>query len=125
MELEDALNKAIEMMRSHGAIIVDPINITEIDNRQMWDYWWTLLLLAFHEDIANYLAELSNTTMRSLADLIEFNLNHADKEFHPEFAPNQYVFELSNNLSNLSSINQSRLLSKTRQWSGQFCIDAV
>jgi hypothetical protein len=112
-------------MRSHCAIIVDPVNITDIDNDRMYDDWWSLLLITFPEDIANYLTELRNTTIRSLTDLIEFNLNHTNEEFHPEFAPNQLVFEWSNNLSNLSYVNQSSLLNKTRVWARELCIDAA
>jgi hypothetical protein len=119
------VSKAIEIMQSHGVIIVDPVNITEIDNHRMAVDLWSLFLITFPEDIATYLAELSNTTMRTLTDLIEFNLNHSDEEFHPQFAPNQKLFELSNKLANSSTLNQSSLLNKTRQWAQQLCIDAV
>ncbi len=112
-------------MRSHGVIVVDSVNITDIDNDQMYNDLWSLFMITFPEDIANYLAELSNTTIRSLTDLIEFNLNHTDEEFHPQFAPNQLVFEWSNNLTNLLSVNQSSLLNKTRLWAGQLGIDAA
>ncbi len=125
VEREDALSKAIQLMRSHGAVIVDPVNITGLNNSQMFDDLWSLFLSTFPEDISNYLAELSNTTIRSLTDLIEFNLNHTDEEFHPQFAPNQIIFELSNNLANLSYVNRSSLLNKTRIWAGELGIDAV
>jgi hypothetical protein len=86
---------------------------------------FSLFLMTFSEDIASYLAELSNTTIRSLIDLIEFNLNHTNEEFHPQFAPNQQVFEWSNKFTNLSYVNQSSLLNKTRLWGGQLGIDAT
>jgi hypothetical protein len=124
-EREDTLNKAIQLMRSHGVIIVDPVNITGIDNDRMYDDLWSLLLSTFPEDIATYLADLSNTTIRSLSDLIEFNLNHTEEEFHPQFAPNQLVFEWSNNLTNLLSANQSSLLNKTQVWARELGIDAA
>ena len=112
-------------MRSHGAIIVDQVNITDVNYDEMVNDWWSLFMITFPEDMANYLAELSNTTMRTLADLIAFNLNHTDQEFHPQFAPNQRVFEWSNEMVNLSYANQSSLLNKTQQWSREFCIDAA
>jgi hypothetical protein len=124
-EREDALDKAIQLMRSHGVIMVDSVNITGIDNHRMYDDLWSLFLITFPEDMATYLADLSNTTMRSLNDLIEFNLNHTEEEFHPQFAPNQLVFEWSNNLTNLLSVNQSSLLNKTRVWARELCIDAA
>lgn len=112
-------------MRSHGAIVIESLNIAGIDENQQYGDLWSLLLMTFSEDIARYLAELRNTTMRSLADLIEFNLNHTEEEFHPQFAPNQFVFEESNHLSNVSSVNQSSLLNRTRLWGGEYGIDAA
>lgn len=116
---------AIALMRSHGAFIIDPVNVTGIDEYQMFHDLWSILLFTFREDIANYLAELENTTMRTLSDLIEFNFNHTDQEFHLEYAPNQMVFELSNNYTELSEANQSALINKTRQWGRELCIDGM
>jgi hypothetical protein len=125
MERANNMNKAIELMRSHGAIIIDPVNITNIDDNKSFVHLWSLLLINFREDIASYLSELRNTTIQSLDDLIQFNSNHSDEEFHPQFAPNQRIFEMSNNYTKLSSVNHSRLLNKTRQWGGQLGIDAA
>jgi amidase len=125
IEVKDEVNKAIELMGSHGAIIIDPVNITGIDNGQMWEDLWSLYLMTFPQDIATYLVQLTNTTMRSLTDLIEFNLNHTDEEFHPKFAPNQHVFEMSVNQTNRSNDDQERLLNQTREWGGQLGIDAT
>ena len=125
MEHEDALNKALQLMRLHGIVIVDPVNVTNINITKPANDLWSLLLITFPEDLANYLSELSNTTIRSLIDLIEFNLNHTDEEFHPQYAPNQLVFEWSNKLNNLSYANQSILLNKTRLWARQLGIDAA
>lgn len=124
-EREDALNKAIQLMRSHGAIIVDPVNISAMNNERIFDELWSLFLITFPGDIAKYLAELNNTTMRTLTDLIEFNLNHTNEEFHPQFAPNQQLFEWSINLTKLLYVNQLSLLNKTRIWSRELCIDAA
>src|ERR1700722_4645201 len=125
IELEDAMSRAIKLMRSYGAIIIDPVDITDIDNFQtVGDDFLSLLCMNFHKDIANYLSELTNTTMRTLNDLIKFNLNHANEEFHPEFASNQYLFELSNNTT-FSYNDQQRLLNKTRRWGGQLGIDTM
>ncbi|CAF1016992.1 unnamed protein product [Rotaria sp. Silwood1] len=124
-ELEAAVNNASALMRSHGAIIIDSVNFTDINDHNLFDDLWSLLLITFPEDIANYLMALNNTTIRSLTDLIEFNRNHTDEEFHPLFAPNQDVFEWSNNVTKLLHMNQSSLLNKTRLWGGQLCIDAM
>ena len=124
-ERESAFNKAIELMRSHGVVVIESVNITGVEKHENYGDLWSLFLSTFSEDLASYLTELSNTTMRSLADLIEFNLNHTEEEFHPQFAPNQLVFEWSNHLSNVSSVNQSSLLNKTRLWGGEYGIDAA
>jgi len=124
-ELKEAIDNATQLMRSYGAILYDRVNITGADENKLMKDLFTLFLMTFSEDIASYLAELSNTTMRSLIDLIEFNLNHTDEEFHPQFAPNQQVFEWSNKFTNLSYVNQLSLLNKTRLWGGQLGIDAA
>ncbi|CAF0949914.1 unnamed protein product [Rotaria sp. Silwood1] len=56
-------------------------------------------------------------------DIIEFNLNHTDQEFHPEFASDQRNFEICLNQTKLSSVDQKHLLNKTRQWGGELGID--
>ncbi|CAF5018189.1 unnamed protein product, partial [Rotaria socialis] len=122
-ELEGVINKTTELMRSYGAIIISSVNISSFNSDQAFDDLWSLLMINFPEDIANYLIGLSNTTIRSLTDLIEFNIKHADEEFHPLFAPNQDLFELSNNVSNISYANQSSLLNRTRTLGGQLGID--
>jgi hypothetical protein len=124
-ELKESIDNATQLMRSHGAIIYDPVNITGADQHKSMNDLFSLFLMTFSEDIASYLAELTNTTIRSLIDLIEFNLNHTNEEFHPQFAPNQHVFEWSNKFINLSYVNQSSLLNKTRLWGGQLGIDAA
>src|SRR5881397_2652575 len=53
---------------------------------------FTVLLYEFKHDVAAYLSGLSQTTIRTLADLIEFNAAHADQEM-PWFG--QERFELS------------------------------
>lgn len=124
-ELEDAMNKAITSMREHGAMVINSVNVTGADDHKIHDDLWSLFLTTFRQDIENYLSELSNTSIRTLNDLIEFNLHHTDEEFHPLFAPNQHVFELSNNVTKSSYINQSSLVNKTRLWGGRLGIDAM
>lgn len=46
----------------------------------MFDPEFTLLLFEFKADMARYLSELTNTSMRTLADLIAFDDAHADQE---------------------------------------------
>jgi amidase len=68
---------ALDVMRSLGATIVD------VDTGDVFRYnddEFTALLYEFKAQIRQYLATLTNTNMRTLADLIEFNNVHCKKE---------------------------------------------
>jgi amidase len=69
---------AISELSRLGATIVDPADIPNVND--VFDPEFTVLLFEFKADIAAYLSELSNTSMRTLADLIAFNDAHADQE---------------------------------------------
>jgi amidase len=69
---------AISQMSRLGATIVDPADIPNVND--VFGPELTVLLFEFKADIAAYLSELSNTSMRTLADLIAFNDAHADQE---------------------------------------------
>src|SRR6267378_3123785 len=69
---------AIEVMRSLGATIVDPV---DSGNPALFsDAEFTVLLFEFKAQIAQYLATLNHTSMRTLADLITFNEAHCPQE---------------------------------------------
>lgn len=68
---------ALDVMQDLGATIVD------CDTGDVFAYTddeFTALLYEFKVQIAQYLATLSNTNMRTLADLIEFNRVHCRQE---------------------------------------------
>ena len=80
---------ALTVMESLGATIVD------VDTGDVFDYngdEFTALLYEFRAQIADYLATLSHTNMRTLADLIAFNDAHCPQEM-PYYG--QEVFLLS------------------------------
>jgi amidase len=69
---------ALSVMQSLGATIVDT------DTGDVFAYTgdeFTALLFEFKAQIADYLATLTHTTMRTLADLIAFNNAHCQQEF--------------------------------------------
>ena len=83
-------------MRKAGAVIddvttADPTTPTA-EGRVPFDDEFTVLLFEFKVQIAQYLARLKHTDMRTLADLIAFNLAHCDEEMR-YFG--QEVFELA------------------------------
>jgi amidase len=80
---------ALNVMQSLGATIVDT------DTGDVFAYTddeFTALLYEFKAQIADYLATLTNTNMRTLADLIDFNNRHCRQEL---VYYGQDVFELS------------------------------
>ena len=88
---------AISQLSKLGATVVDPAdipNVADIGNPE-----FTVLLFEFKADIAKYLSELSNTSMRTLADLIAFDDAHAAQEMQ-WFG--QEIFDLAEATTNLS-----------------------
>jgi amidase len=84
---------ALDVMASLGATIVDT------DTGDVFAYTgdeFTALLYEFKAQIADYLAMLTHTSMRTLADLIAFNLAHCTEEL---VYYGQEVFELSEQTS--------------------------
>ena len=80
---------ALDVMASLGATIVDT------DTGDVFAYTddeFTALLYEFRAQIADYLATLTHTNMRTLADLIAFNLAHCEQEL---VYYGQEVFEAS------------------------------
>ncbi|MGH2417082.1 MAG: amidase family protein, partial [Candidatus Limnocylindria bacterium] len=97
-QINAEVEKAIEAMADAGAIIVDPVDTG--DTFAWFDAEFTVLLYEFKGDIAAYLSTLRqtrrDTRMRSLADLIAFNIEHCEQEM--EFF-GQEIFEISESLS--------------------------
>jgi amidase len=84
---------ALDVMESLGATIVDT------DTGDVFAYTddeFTALLYEFKAQIADYLATLTHTNMRTLADLIAFNIAHCEQEL---VYYGQEVFELSEQTS--------------------------
>ncbi|HEY6111938.1 MAG TPA: amidase family protein [Chthoniobacterales bacterium] len=82
-------NQALEVMQSLGATIVDT------DTGDVFAYTddeFAALLFEFKPQIAEYLATLTHTDMRTLADLIAFNNAHCEQEL---VYYGQEIFELA------------------------------
>jgi amidase len=76
----DALaNTAIEVMKAHGAVIVDPANIPTLG--QFDDSEFEVLLYEFKADLPRFFDWWGPTApLHSLSELIAFNKAHADEE---------------------------------------------
>jgi amidase len=76
-DLIAVIEPAIEVMRSLGATVIST------DSGDSFAYFTDELIVLLYEfkvQIAEYLAGLTNTSIRTLSDLIEFNLEHCEDE---------------------------------------------
>ena len=95
-ELNLVTEQALDVMDSLGATIVD-IPIAECPDPNAWfDPEFTVLLNEFKHDVAAYMSTLRHTEMRTLADLIQFNIDHCPEEMQ-YFG--QELFELAETFS--------------------------
>jgi amidase len=72
------LDEAFGALRHGGATLIDDVDTG--DFLGWFDAEFTVLLFEFKVQVAAYLAGLRNTRMRTLADLIRFNLAHCQRE---------------------------------------------
>src|SRR6266536_1665584 len=101
---------AISQMSRLGATIVDPADIANVNDVGGPEF--TVLLFEFKVEVAKYLSELSNTSMRTLADLIAFNDAHADQEM-PWFG--QEIFLLAEQTDGLDDPEYKTALATSKQ----------
>ncbi|ORY00350.1 amidase [Basidiobolus meristosporus CBS 931.73] len=120
--------QAIEKLRSLGATIVDPADIPTADQINDPSYGlggleFTLLNYEFKQDVKAYLSNLKEQCpMKDLADLIQFNKDHAAEEM-PYFK--QEVFEIAQNTTDLNDPFYKETLRLNRELSGPKGIDTV
>ncbi|MEO7723181.1 MAG: amidase [Chthoniobacterales bacterium] len=88
-DIIDIVEPALDVMQSLGATIV---HTDTGDSNAYFDAEFTVLLFEFKVQIAEYLATLGNTSIRTLADLIAFDLAHCPEEMK-YFG--QEIFELA------------------------------
>ena len=79
-ELNLVTEQALDVMADAGATVID-IDPAECPDPNSWfDPEFTVLLNEFKHDIAAYLKPVRRTEMETLADLIEFNIEHCPEE---------------------------------------------
>jgi amidase len=96
-EINAVVEDAIVEMERAGAVIVDPVDTG--DTFAWFDAEFTVLMYEFKNDIRRYLEwtrQSGSGRIRTLADLIQFNLDHCEEEM--EFF-GQEIFEMANALS--------------------------
>jgi amidase len=120
------LDAAIAELRAHGAIVTDVTSADPIEpdefGRVPFDDEFTVLLYEFKVQVAEYLAPLGGTSMRTLADLIQFNLDHCDEEL---VWFGQEVFEAAEATSGDLTDPEYLAAHRTNQGFGRRAIDAT
>jgi len=120
-DTERVFDTGIAALKAAGAVIVDPV---ELPNQGKYDDEESLVLqYEFKTDLAAYLATLAPTVkMRSLADLIEFDKAHAEREMH-WFG--QETFEQSQARGGLDEKAYKDALAESKRLAGAEGIDAA
>jgi amidase len=113
--------RALDLMREHGAVIVDPVEIGKMG--AVGDAEFEVLLYEFKAGVNDYLGALGvGAKARTLADLIAFNEAHRSEEM-PYFG--QEIFEMAEKRGPLTSAKYLKALAKTRANTRAKGIDAV
>ncbi|SCW00929.1 LAFE_0D01266g1_1 [Lachancea fermentati] len=101
------LLEVIEMIEAAGATVYNNTNFANLDviSSQGWDWQmgnvneseFTVVKVDFYNNIKTYLSEVSNTNIKSLEDIVEYNYQYAGSEggypdVHPAFASGQDAF---------------------------------
>ena len=118
-QVDGIMDDAVAAMKSAGATIVDPANLTT--KGKFDDAEFDVLLYEFKADLNAYLAR-SNSPHKTLAALIEFNSLHRDREM-PYFG--QEIFEMAQKKGPLTSQGYRSALAKCRRLSRTEGIDAL
>lgn len=79
-ETDEIFDQAVQVMRSAGAVVIDPVEFPSYDEFNADQSELIVLIYEFKRDLNAYLASRSGVAVSTLADIIQFNLDHADRE---------------------------------------------
>ncbi len=79
-ETDRVYEEALAVMRTAGATLVDPADLDTIDAINSGAAEITVLVFEFKRDLNAYLATRTGLAVHTMADVIAFNLAHADQE---------------------------------------------
>lgn len=117
---DQLLAEALLALGELGANVIDPV---EIPNKGAYDEdEYEVLLYEFKTDLNIYLASRPGLPVRSLEDLIDFNLAHAEQEM-PFFQ--QEIFEQAQSKGTLQEPAYLEALARSKRLAGADGIDAA
>ncbi|KAG0699098.1 amidase signature domain-containing protein [Suillus ampliporus] len=92
--IEETFNSSLDIFRALGAEIVDPADFPNAEELLASKAEKLVMAADFKADISKYISELVEvpTGVKTLADLIEFNMTHADLELPAPFYTDQSRF---------------------------------
>src|SRR5262249_41365228 len=79
-EIDAVFDDAVQVMRDAGAIIIDPVEIPTFDEFNADPSETIVLVFEFKRDLNAYLATRTGVPARTLEDVIQFNVDHFDRE---------------------------------------------
>lgn len=79
-ETDEIFEQAVQVMRDAGAVVIDPIEIPSFDEFNADQSEIIVLIFEFKRDLNAYLATRSGVPVATLADVIQFNIDNADRE---------------------------------------------
>jgi amidase len=79
-ETDDVFEQAVEVMRNAGAVVIDPVEFPSFDEFNADQSELIVLIFEFKRDLNAYLATRSGVPVTTLADVIQFNIDHAERE---------------------------------------------
>ena len=119
--VDQVMNDAIDELKRQGATVVDPADITTLD--QLTGLEDQVLLTELKADLNRYLAQLGDATpVHNLQDVIEFNAQHHEKEM-PFFG--QDLFLKAQEKGSLYGKEYLDALDKSKTLMSEQGIDAV
>ena len=113
-------DEALAVLKAQGAVVVDPADIATAGRFDAPEF--EVLLYEFKVDLNAYLAELVESPVRTLADVMKFNATHQDTEM-PFFR--QELFEMSQKKGPLTSAAYVKARASARRLAGALGIDAT
>lgn len=121
-KVDTLINAAIEQMRALGAVIIENAEISTAQQMASSKAEMMVLLHEFKADLNAYLADLQETSVRTLADVIAFNEAHAGQELR-YFG--QDILQAAEATTSLDDATYRTALEECQRLARQEGIDAV